>query len=77
MRNQKLSVVDRMSEVQTLPRELFPLTVKEFLAAKQDLASRGQSLDFTFDYIQWLCEGDRANCGELLEFSVQSCQGPL
>ena len=56
-----------MSEVQTLPRELFPLTVQEFLAAKQGLASRGQSLDFTFDYIQWLCEGDRRHCGDLLE----------
>ena len=64
---EELSVVVRMSEVQTLPRELFPLTVQEFLAAKQGLASRGQSLDFTFDYIQWLCEGDRAHCGELLE----------
>ena len=56
-----------MSEIQTLPQDLFPLTVQEFLAAKQGLATRGQSLDFTFDYIQWLCEGDRARCGELLE----------
>ena len=58
----------RMSLIsQTLPRELFPLNIQEFLAAKQGLASRGQSLDFTFDYIQWLCERDRGNCDELLE----------
>lgn len=68
---EQLSVVDRMSEVQTLPRELFPLSVQEFLAAKESLASRGQSLDFTFDYIQWLCEEDRANCGQLLETIIR------
>ena len=55
-----------MSQMQTLPRELFPLNIQQFLAAKQGLALRGQSLDFTFDYIQWLCERDRANCDELL-----------
>ena len=48
---EELSVVVRMSEVQTLPRELFPLTVQEFLEAKQGLASKGQSLDFTFDHV--------------------------
>ena len=64
-----MSVVARllgMSQIQTLPRELFPLNIQQFLAAKQGLASRGQSLDFTFDYIQWLCEWDRENCDELL-----------
>ena len=66
-----MSVVTRLLGMslisQTLPRELFPLNIQEFLAAKQGLASRGQSLDFTFDYIQWLCERDRGNCDELLE----------
>ena len=67
----RISVVTRLLGMslimQTLPRELFPLNIQEFLAAKQGLASRGQSLDFTFDYIQWLCERDRGNCDELLE----------
>ena len=66
-----MSVVTRLLGMslisQTLPRELFPLNIQEFLAAKQGLASRGQSLDFTFDYIQWLCQRDRGNCDELLE----------
>ena len=66
-----MSVVTRLLGMslisQTLPRELFPLNIQEFLAAKQGLASRGQILDFTFDYIQWLCERDRGNCDELLE----------
>ena len=67
----------RMSVIQTLPRELFPLTVQEFLAAKQGLTPRGQSLDFTLDYIQWLCEADRANCGKLLENILSENQSAL
>ena len=66
-----MSVVTRLLGMslimQTLPRELFPLNIQEFLAAKQGLAARGQSLDFTFDYIQWLCEEDRDHCDVLLQ----------
>ena len=47
-----MSVVTRLLGMslisQTLPRELFPLNIQEFLAAKQGLASRGQILDFGF-----------------------------
>ena len=34
-------------------------------------------MDFTFDYIQWLCEADRANCGKLLESILSENQSAL
>ena len=60
---QTLSVPD----FQTLRQDQFPLSVHHFLTTQQLLAARGQSLDFSFDYIQWLCEEDRDHCDVLLQ----------